>query len=274
MLKQRIVTAVFLAAIFFAALFGLATVYFAGLCLVALLSAEYEWGKLAGLNAAGSLAVAGGVLLIGLVLLFNSGFGAARGFPDAPVLALCGAASAFWIVVAPLWLHYGWTTQRPMFMAVLGTLVVLAMWMAMVQLHARSPWLLLAVMMVVWIADTAAYFAGHRFGRRKLAPTISPGKSWEGVYGGLVCVVAYAVLLLLFSPLASHTELSRPLIVVSALALAMISVVGDLFESWMKRQAGVKDSGTALPGHGGVLDRIDALVPVLPIATLLVVLMS
>ncbi len=274
MLKQRIITAVILAAVFFAALFGLSTLYFAGLCLVPLMAAVYEWGKLTGLNAAGSLAVAGGVLLTGLVLLFNTGFSAARGFPDVPVLALCGAASAFWIVVAPLWLHYGWTTQRPVTMAILGALVMLAMWMAMAQLHARSPWLLLAAMMVVWIADTAAYFAGRKFGRRKLAPVISPGKSWEGVYGALVCVFVYAVLLVLFSPLAAHAELSHPLIVVSVLVLAIVSVVGDLFESWLKRQAGVKDSGTALPGHGGVLDRIDALMPVLPLATLLVVLMS
>jgi phosphatidate cytidylyltransferase len=274
MLKQRIITALILAAVFFAALFGLSTFHFAGFCLIAFMAAVYEWGKLTGLNAAGSLAVAGGVLLIGLVLLFSTGFSAARGFPDAPLLALCGAASAFWIVLAPLWLYYGWTTQRPVTMTILGALVVLAMWMAMVQLHARSPWLLLATMMVVWIADTAAYFVGCKFGRRKLAPVISPGKSWEGVYGGLACVFVYAVLLSLFSPLASHAELSRPLIVVSALVIAMVSVVGDLFESWLKRQAGVKDSGTALPGHGGVLDRIDALVPALPIATLLVVLMS
>jgi phosphatidate cytidylyltransferase len=274
MLKQRIITAVILAAVFAAALFGLSTFYFAVVCLVGLAAAVYEWGKLAGLNAAISAAVAGGVLLIALVLLFTTGFSAARGFPDAPLLMLCGAASVFWIVVAPTWLYYGWTTQRPVAVTLLGALLMLATWMATVQLHARSPWLLLAAMMVVWIADTAAYFAGRRFGRRKLAPVISPGKSWEGVYGGLVCVFVYAVLLTLFSPLASHVEISRPLIVVCALVVAMVSVVGDLFESWLKRQAGVKDSGTALPGHGGVLDRIDALVPALPVATLLVLMMS
>jgi len=159
-------------------------------------------------------------------------------------------------------------------MAVLGTIAVLALWMAIVQLQARSPWLLLAVMMVVWIADTAAYFSGRRFGRRKLAPAISPGKSWEGVYGALICVFAYAVLLLSFSPLAAQATLSRPLVAAFALVLAMLSVVGDLFESWLKRQAGVKDSGTTLPGHGGVLDRIDALLPAMPAATLFIALLS
>jgi phosphatidate cytidylyltransferase len=274
MLKQRVITAVILAAFFFAALFGLSPFYFAGLCLVALMAAAYEWGGLTGLGTGGSLAVAGGVLLTGLVLLFGTGFSANRGFPDLSVLVVCGAASAFWIVAAPLWLRFGWTTRRPVTMTALGALVVLALWMAMVQLQARTPWLLLATMMIVWIADTAAYFAGRKFGRRKLAPIISPGKSWEGVYGALVCVFIYAALLLLFSPLAAHAELSRPLIVVFGLVLAAVSVVGDLFESWMKRQAGVKDSGTALPGHGGVLDRIDALLPALPLATLFLVLMS
>lgn len=274
MLKQRIITAIILAAVFAAALFGLSTQYFAGLCLVAAMSAVYEWGKLTGLNAAFSLVLSGGVLLIGAVLLLNAGFDAAHGFPDLLALVVCGAAAAFWILLAPLWLRYHWTTQRPVAMAILGTLVLLATWMAMAQLHARSPWLLVAAMLVVWIADTAAYFAGRRFGRRKLAPVISPGKSWEGVYGGLAGVFIYAVLLMLFSPLGARSELSQILVVAAMLAVAMVSVVGDLFESWMKRQAGVKDSGTALPGHGGVLDRIDALMPALPVATLLVVLMS
>jgi len=274
MLKQRIITAVLLAAAFFAALFGLSTPYFAALLLVALMTAVYEWSKLAGLHARGSLALAAGVLLLGLGILFGAGIDPARGFPDGPVLLLCGIASAFWLLAAPAWLYAGWSTKHTVPMLALGALLVLALWIGMVQLHARSPWLLLAAMMVVWIADTAAYFSGRAFGRRKLAPLISPGKSWEGVYGGLLCVFLYAVLVLLFSPLAAHANLSRPLVVAAALLLAMDSVVGDLFESWMKRQAGVKDSGTSLPGHGGVLDRIDALLPAVPLATLLTLLMS
>ena len=274
MLKQRIITAVILAALFFTALFGLPTFYFAIAALVALMTAVYEWGKLAGLKPGASLAYAGGVLVIGALIFLYTGFDPARGFPPRPVLALCGAAAAFWIVIAPLWLNLGWTTRRTPLMVVLGAVLILALWMAMAQLHARSPWLLLAAMLVVWIADTAAYFAGRKFGRRKLAPVISPGKSWEGVYGGLLGVAVYAVLLLFFSPLAADPRVSRPLVIVAALVLAMVSVVGDLFESWLKRQAGVKDSGNTLPGHGGVLDRIDALIPALPVATLLVVLMS
>ena len=274
MLKQRVITAVILAAIFFSAMFGLTTMQFAGLFLAALLAAMYEWGRLAGLNAAGSIALAGAVLVTGLALLFNSALDAPGGFADWIVLVTCGVASVFWIFIAPLWLRCGWTTRLRVPMALLGALVVLATWVAVVQLHSRSPWLLLGTMMIIWIADTAAYFTGRQFGRRKLAPAISPGKSWEGVYGGLAGVLAYALLLLVFSPLAARAGLSRPLFVASALALAMLSVVGDLFESWMKRQAGVKDSGVLLPGHGGVLDRIDALLPALPAATLLVAMMS
>lgn len=274
MLKQRIITAVVLAALFFSALFGLPTFYFAGLALLALMAAVYEWGKLSGLKPGASIAYAGAVFVLGAVFFQFGGFDRSSGFPSRAVFMLCGTAAAFWILVAPVWLKQGWTTRITPLMVVLGAVLILAMWMAMTQLHARSPWLLLATMLVVWIADTAAYFAGRKFGRRKLAPVISPGKSWEGVYGGLVGVGVYAVLLLLLSPLGTDPRVSRPLVVVAALVLTMVSVVGDLFESWMKRQAGVKDSGNTLPGHGGVLDRIDALVPALPVATLLVVLMS
>ncbi|MEP7084189.1 MAG: phosphatidate cytidylyltransferase [Betaproteobacteria bacterium] len=274
MLKQRIITAVVLAALFFSTLFGLATWYFAGFALFALMTAVYEWGKLTGLTPGASVVYAAVVFVLGALLFFYGGFDRSSGFPPAAVLMLCGTSAAFWILVAPVWLKQGWTTRITPLMLVLGAVLILAMWMAMTQLHARSPWLLLATMLVVWIADTAAYFAGRRFGRRKLAPVISPGKSWEGVYGGLVGVGVYAVLLLLLSPLGADPHVSRPLVVVAALVLAMVSVVGDLFESWLKRQAGVKDSGSTLPGHGGVLDRIDALLPALPVATLLVVLMS
>jgi phosphatidate cytidylyltransferase len=133
--------------------------------------------------------------------------------------------------------------------------------------------LLLALMAIVWIADSAAYFAGRRFGKRKLAPSISPGKTWEGVYGGLIAVAIYALALLRF---AEGTGYSAPILAPTAIAwvalvlgLAGVSVVGDLFESQLKRHRGVKDSGKLLPGHGGVLDRIDALMAALPPAALI-----
>ena len=133
---------------------------------------------------------------------------------------------------------------------------------ALVELQARSPWLVLAAMAIVWIADTAAYFAGRAFGRRKLAPLVSPGKTWEGVFGGLAASVLLAALVL---PLLGLSWSSLPALALLTLATAAISVVGDLFESLMKRHSGVKDSGAIFPGHGGLMDRLDSLLAALPV---------
>ena len=274
MLKQRIITAAILAAAFFAALFGLSTLWFGALCLVALIAGVHEWVRLTGLARSAEIALSALFVVTGAALLFGPLFTVGAGFPPALLAAVCAFASAFWIFIATLWLRNGWSTRRGLPMAVLGTLLLFAFWMALVGLHARSPWLLLGTMAIVWIADTAAYFAGRAFGKRKLAPSISPGKSWEGVYGGLIAVGAYVVALLATSVLPADGLSRATAIVAAALFLGVLSVVGDLFESWLKRQAGVKDSGTLLPGHGGVLDRIDALLPALPLATLFVMAMS
>jgi phosphatidate cytidylyltransferase len=143
---------------------------------------------------------------------------------------------------------------------------------ALVQLQAHSPWVALAAMAVVWIADTAAYFSGRRFGRHKLAPAVSPGKTWEGVAGAMVAVALYAVALASLASdagyVGSRDALALGAWIAFALGLCAISIVGDLFESWLKRSAGVKDSGRLLPGHGGVLDRIDALLAAMPPAAI------
>jgi len=147
--------------------------------------------------------------------------------------------------------------------------VLIGAWMALVELQARSPWLVLAAMAIVWIADTAAYFSGRAFGKHKLAPAVSPGKTWEGVYGAWVAVALYACALV---PFAADAGLRAPVNAMTVIAwivfvvlIASVSVVGDLFESLLKRHAGVKDSGALLPGHGGVLDRTDALLAAMPI---------
>jgi phosphatidate cytidylyltransferase len=148
---------------------------------------------------------------------------------------------------------------------------------AIVDLYSHSPLFLLSVMAIVWVADIGAYFSGKAFGKRKLAPSISPGKSWEGAIGGGIAVIVLASVSVAFGgPAFDNTFAARvhatygwPVLVLVLVMLVAASIVGDLFESQLKRRAGMKDSSNLLPGHGGVLDRIDALVPVLPLAALI-----
>lgn len=274
MLWTRILTAAVLIPLVLAALFGLGARGWGLVTLAVVVIAASEWAKLAGYRRPTWLLFVAATLLIGLNLLFapGSGFSAADGWPQTVVLFVCGTASLFWLLVAPPWLYFGWRVESKLLLAVVGWLVLIATWVAVVQIQARSAGLLLALMAIVWVADTAAYFAGRRFGRHPLAPSISPGKTREGVYGALLAVGAYALVLL---PLAAQGGYAGALSagaavawVALALLLAMLSVVGDLFESQLKRQRGVKDSGTILPGHGGVLDRIDALTAAMPAAAL------
>ena len=158
--------------------------------------------------------------------------------------------------------------------AVYGT-AILGCFVAISALFLHSPLYLLSVMAIVWIADIGAYFAGKAFGKRKLAPSISPGKSWEGAIGGAIAVLVLTSASVfspaLYDTFASHVQRSLGWVGLVAVMLLVVaaSVAGDLFESMLKRRAGMKDSSNLLPGHGGVLDRIDALVPVLPLATLI-----
>ena len=274
MLKTRVLTAVILVPLVLAALFGLDTRAWGVLTLAIVGIAASEWARLAAFPAPGSTMFVLATLAIGLSLLFLPGFGFATGsgWPEPVVLSVCGAATLFWLLIIPPWLYRGWRVSSGVVLATIGWLVLIATWLAIVQIQARSPGMLLALMAIVWIADTAAYFAGRRFGRHKLAPSISPGKTWEGVYGALFAVGAYALALL---PLAARNGYAQALTagavvawVVLVLLLAALSVTGDLFESLLKRQRGVKDSGNVLPGHGGVLDRIDALTAAMPAAAL------
>jgi phosphatidate cytidylyltransferase len=157
---------------------------------------------------------------------------------------------------------------------VLAVLMMSAAWFAMAHFLREGVVVLLSVLVIVWVADTAAYFAGRAFGKRKLAPHISPGKTWAGVVGAVVAVIAIAVIAHLVAPDAGllSNRLLATLGVVGAVllgAVVLLSIVGDLFESLLKRQAGVKDSSRLLPGHGGFYDRVDALLPTLPLAALL-----
>jgi phosphatidate cytidylyltransferase len=263
-LALRIGTGAVLLAAILAALFLLPAAGFGLVMLLIVTAAANEWGKLAGLRGSARVLFAVVTFVAGGLLI---GLGVAHGFAPV-VLGACGAATLFWLAIGLPSVFANWQPASRLARIVAGFVVLEGALVAIVALQARAPALALAAMAIVWIGDTAAYFTGRRFGRRKLAPAISPGKTWEGAAGALVAVVAYALLLV---PLARRAGFAAPIDVASigawvalAVALLALSIVGDLHESLQKRRAGVKDSGTLLPGHGGVLDRIDALLAAMP----------
>ena len=272
MLGTRILTAVILIPLVLAALFLLAPLGWGTVSLVVVGIAASEWAHLAGYARSAQTLFVAATLAIGVAVLALLAAGDESRWTDV-VLATCGAATVFWVIVAPPWLAFRWKPASGIALAIVGWVALTGAWVALVALQARSPWLVLAAMAIVWIADTAAYFTGRAFGKHKLAPHVSPGKTWEGVYGALAAVAIYALALTPFAEAAGRSGALTPLAVgiwvACALALAALSVEGDLFESLLKRNADMKDSGRILPGHGGILDRIDALLAAMPAAALL-----
>ncbi|MEO8344712.1 MAG: phosphatidate cytidylyltransferase [Betaproteobacteria bacterium] len=272
MLRTRILTALVMGPLVLAALLLLPPRGWGIAMLAVVVVAAHEWAQLARFAKATKVLFIALLLAVGLGLLFLPAAGFARGWPPVIVYVGCGMSGVFWLLLAPLWLKQRWSTKGQPVMLLTGWIVLIGAWIALVELQARSPWLALAAMAIVWIADTAAYFSGRAFGHNKLAPMISPGKTWEGVYGGLAAVAIYALCLLPFARAAGFEPVVDAWAIVVWIALGMgitaISVVGDLYESLMKRDAGVKDSGSLLPGHGGVLDRADALLAAMPLAAL------
>ncbi len=273
MLRQRVITAVVLAGAFLGALFGSSPLGWTVLAAGVLGAGAWEWCGFARGGRSARLGYAVATAAVGLWLA--AALGLASGRPGALVLIpIYGAALAFWVVGAPWWLaRRGTQPAAAWLILAVGWVVLIPTFLALVHLRNIGPVTLLVFMMLVWIADIAAYFAGHRFGRTKLAPAISPGKTREGLYGALLATAAFAVAWMLLLPVhipALIRDLPGSLawMLLLGAALTLLSVVGDLFESALKRQAGLKDSGSLLPGHGGVLDRIDALTAVLPAAAL------
>ncbi|HOY87508.1 MAG: phosphatidate cytidylyltransferase [Methylotenera sp.] len=264
MLKTRIITAILLVIGFLMALFFTSSFTWSLITLFITVIAVWEWMKLIKLNAKQITISLTGTLIIGLMLVTFSKFSSEtilELYADKLVLLLLAVSAVFWVVVAPTWLITRKKINQKLFMSILGISLLLATWIALIGLHKISPLLLLSVLATVWIADSAAYFAGKKFGKHKLAPEISPGKTWEGVMGALFAVTLYGLLLCHFQHLSRWLILGLWLIVI-------LSVMGDLFESLLKRQSNVKDSSQLLPGHGGVLDRIDGLIPTLPLVLL------
>ena len=277
MLKQRVITA-------FAMLFGLLGAVFLmprggwmAVCSAVVGVAAWEWR---GLQARS------GVSRFLFSFVTVSFFGAtvvAIGLAETPASYSAGLASVlacgvgFWLAIAPFWLGAKWPMHRPGVGTMVGWLVIVPAGVALVVLRDIDPWMLLAAMSVVWVADIAAYFVGRAFGKIKLAPSISPGKSWEGAIGAVVFVLIFGIVVATTWPALGvdirrgvGTQLAYAAVLV---LLTGVSIVGDLFESLAKRQAGVKDSGSILPGHGGLLDRIDSLTSTLPLVALALVLL-
>lgn len=239
-------------AVLLAALFLLPRGGLAGFVAAVLAAAAYEWARLCRLGrlAAGGYAAA-----------LAAAFGAAVILEAHAHPAWFVASALFWLLVAPAWLWRGVQPAHAAALAVAGFAVLVPAALALVAL---GPALALLVLALVWSADITAYFVGTRIGRHKLAPAVSPGKTWEGAAGGLLGALAYAIICA-----AAATDVAWLPYLAAAALLAAASILGDLFESAAKRQASVKDSGRLLPGHGGILDRIDSATSTLPLAALL-----
>lgn len=274
MLKQRVITALVLLAFLLPALFYPAATPFASLALVLIAAAGWEWARLNGL--AGGPALAWGVVLGGAMAIVWWG-----AQPQAWLPQVWSVASIAWFALGAVLLRRGvacWGGWPRWARLIGGALLLAVAWLALVEARQIGLVYLLSIMTLVWMADIAAYFGGKAFGRRKLAPSISPGKSWEGAISGFIGVCALAAFWLWFDGLRPDDSLSIfgvlqargwHWLAAGLVLLTAMSVVGDLVESLVKRSAGVKDSSGLLPGHGGVLDRVDALLPVLPVALML-----
>jgi len=278
MLKQRVLTAIALLLILLPALFYPSPIAFCAVAVVLIAAAAWEWARLNGCSAAVSYSI--GMACLALCLLFWN-----LGLLDRPISTLWLLSGSIWVLVGA-WLLLGsvagWT-QIPQVVRLAGGIAALCLaWLAIAQARVIGINFLLSVLVLVWVADICAYFAGRAFGgrfsRSKLAPAISPGKSWEGAWGGMTGVIVLAAAWCWGDAYWNATVpsfysrlLSRGWwwLLLATVFMAAMSIVGDLVESLVKRSAGAKDSSGLLPGHGGVLDRIDALLPTLPLAMML-----
>jgi len=258
MLKQRIITALVLLPLALAGFFLLEGGAFALFIGAVVTLGGWEWARLAGLGGQAARLGFAAAIALSLVVLYG-----------LPVLAggvmLLGVL--WWLLAVPLVLGYPQSSRHWEGLGrrlAIGFLTLLPAWQGLLLLKQwpQGNQLILAVMLLVWTADIGAYFVGRAFGKRKLAPQVSPGKSWEGVAGGLAACLLVATLVGLVRGWSAG---GLALALAATVLVVLISVVGDLAESMFKRQAGLKDSSNLLPGHGGVLDRIDSLTAAVPV---------
>jgi phosphatidate cytidylyltransferase len=280
MLKTRVITAVVLLALFIPILFFSPAIILSLVISVVISLASWEWGRFIwGVQSKYpiyySLMIQGFLAILMYCIEGNNQELITR-LSDFMLVTLW-VSIIFWLIVVPFILskklQFSIKKNTPL-LAIAGVIVFLCDWYAFILLREKGLWVLLSVLMIVWTADIGAYFTGKKFGKHKLAPQLSPGKSIEGAIGGMVAV---CILGLIFSSFNISTmnffnvigqQSSWIILIPLSLFLAGMSVIGDLFESQLKRLSGMKDSSGLLPGHGGVMDRLDALLPVLPIAAL------
>jgi phosphatidate cytidylyltransferase len=270
MLKQRVITALILAVIFVSALFGLPAGYFSFFIGAVVLVGAWEWASLAGFSARWQRALY--VLFNFIALFWVSAYLGFEGeaSPDlnrASIQELLVGGCIWWALA--LLLVQGYPSSALLWghkalRLLMGLLVLIPTWVALVYVRQQEAgaWLVLLLMLIVAMADSGGYFAGKRFGKHKLAPAVSPGKTWEGFAGGLIanCLLA--------TVLSVSLDVDLLLILVLVVPTSLISVLGDLLESMLKRHAGIKDSGVILPGHGGILDRVDGVTAAAPVFAL------
>ncbi len=254
-LQKRVATAVVLIPTVLYLIFFLENPEFKIAMSVVLVLASWEWSRLIGLKELPAQAV---YIFLALVLAFVSQF-----LPSALIYLFGGV---WWLMAVYLVATYPesealWEDKLPI-KAIIGYAILIPTWLGVVELQAQSPWLMMFVFVLVWAADIGAYFFGRKFGKNKLAPKVSPGKSIEGLLGGLVVSLFIGLLL---KNLVGLNELSIIQSIAIFTTVVLFSVLGDLSESLFKRSSGVKDSSQLLPGHGGILDRIDSLTAAVPV---------
>lgn len=262
-LRQRILTALALAPMVLGAVLWLPTGWMALVLAVVVLIGAWEWTTLAGLRAPGDRGGYLALVFLGLVGLWPLHLWGLGAWLLAPV-------ALAWLGLIPVLARVREIPPaqgRDLGLLALGFPILFGPWLALLELDTKpnGPYLVLFLLLLIWAADIAAYFAGRRWGRTRLAPVLSPGKTWAGAYAALVAAAGAGVILALLLGVGPWRGLALVLI---CLVTAIVSVVGDLFESLLKRRRGLKDSGTLLPGHGGILDRIDSMTAAAPVFTL------
>lgn len=287
MLHTRILTAVILLVVLIGVAWWAPALWFDGLLLLIIVIACFEWMRLLGLSLAGSVVSAGLLFALGTISLFkaDSVIAAAQGLGSG-ILPIYILATLFWLIAVPVAVsRFVAIGGQRLAGRILVFVLCFTTWLGLLQADGLGKAFLLSSLLIIWVADTAAYFAGRAFGKHKLAPAVSPGKTWEGMIGALLANLALAIVMAKTMPVSADNPAGSVFSLIQmsmgwgfmlafTVLITLVSVMGDLYESLLKRIAGVKDSGQLLPGHGGVLDRIDALLAVIPVTMCVVTLIQ